>query len=216
MKLLEIATTTNHTAEEIAHNIMAMCQPFLNAIQYKTDTYKLFRGAGKSSSPGIILPGFRKDRKPSDTPLKIHRAVNKVFQTKFGVPFRNGTFTTGAYEDADAYGSRVYIVIPINEFKFLWSTGVHDLFDFMRKKVAVDYGKFEILGHNPHIVDELVNYVKKDVFANLYQNTNLQQAIASEHEVMLYADHCFYIDSAIYDQVSQIIATLRSHTNDLT
>ena len=217
MKLIEIATPPiNPIVDEIAHNVMALCKPFLEAIQYKTDTYKLFRGAGKSTNPAVILPGFRKDRKPSDTPLKIHRAVNKVFQTKFGVPFRNGTFATGSYDDASAYGSRVYIVIPCHDFKFLWSPGVHDLYDFMCRKVRADYGKFEILGQNPAVTESVVDYVKKDVFVNLYQNTNLQQAIASEYEVMLYSDQCLYIDADIYDQVSSSLTVLHSHITEPT
>ena len=212
MKLFEIVTTPiNPIAEEIAHNIMAGCKPFLEAIQYKTDTYKLFRGAGKSTNPAVILPGFRQNRKPSDTPLKIHKAVNKVFRNKFGVPFRNGIFATGSYDQASAYGNRVYIVIPCHEFKFLWSPGVHDLYDFMCRKVRADYGKFEILGQNPAVTNSVADYVKKEIFVNLYQNTNLQQAIASENEVMLYSDQCLYIDTEIYDQVSHTITELRSH-----
>jgi hypothetical protein len=210
VKLLEL-NDTKSPYEHIANNIISTCKPFLELINYDTDEYVLYRGAGKSLNPVIILPGYRDNRKPRDIPIHLHAAINRVFKTKFGIPFRNGTFTTSNMSDAETYSSTIYVVIPLGEFKFIWSPQISDLFNYLNRKTKDLFGTLTSLYHEePKVIGTLLKYIDTPEFESLYQNTNLRAGITSGHEVMLYADNCYYINCSEYTQISKLIQLNRT------
>ena len=211
MKLLEL-NDQQDVYDQVATTILTTCKPYLELIQYDTDWYKLYRGAGKSTEPVNIIPGYRDNRKPKDTPIHLHEAINRVFKAKFGLPFRNGTFTTSQKTDAAAYGKMIYAIIPIGDFKFIWSSQISDLFDYLNRKVKDEFGTLTSLYHEePKVIGTLLKYVHTPEFVNLYQDNNLPAGILSNHEVMLYCDKCYYIHVDKYDIISNIIMSKHSH-----
>lgn len=216
MKLLEL-NDQQSSYEHIAGNILASCKPFLELIDYDTDQYQLYRGAKGTINPVTILPGYRDNRKPRDTPTHLHAAINRVFKATFGVPFRNGIFTTGKKSDAESYGSTLYVVIPIGDFKFIWSHQIVDLFDYFRRKVRDDFGVYDdINGNNPKVIGTLLKYVDTPEFVNLYQDTAFRAAVVSGHEVMLYSEHCYYIKVTEYQLISNAIKLIHSHSGSVS
>ena len=80
------------------------------------------------NKPDLFIGNVRPDRKPTDTPLPIHEFMDNWFYKKFGVKFRsNAMFATKSKGSSQIYGT-VYVVFPIGEFKYCYSTVVSDLY----------------------------------------------------------------------------------------
>ena len=197
MKLFEIHHTMN--PEMAADQIMLHCKPFLEQINYKAAELIMYRGSKSKDrqymkvDPGSGLRtiiGHNPNRTTVDTPPALHEALNKIYIELFGLPFRNGTFATGSYVQSTGYGNQTFVVLPIGEFKFLWSPLVEDAFigydmmDYITPpKVAVTRKPKEI------DLDEL----KEETLDLGYKTTDLIGAIQKKHEIMLYCDHCIVL-----------------------
>jgi len=84
-----------------------------------------YRGYNKNiSTYEYIIP--RKDRRPLDTDPILHEYINKVFIKVFKWPVRNGIFATASRYMASSYGN-IYIIFPVNGFKFVYGTKNIDL-----------------------------------------------------------------------------------------
>lgn len=156
--------------------IYEKCGPFLKSIDYDIDTYCLYRGMSRRlpsplyQSTGMdIVPGYREDRKPKDTPIEIHNEMNMLMEQHFGKKFRNGLFTSGDIVQAQGYNLNVFRVFPIGEFDFCWS---HEYVD----------AAIGLLEHNP-----------ESLIPDYYSNTDLKWAIESQNEIMLYANKCYVV-----------------------
>jgi len=221
MKLIEIINNqTNYTA--IADTILSSCKPFLTQIgQNHMKDLIMYRGVDIPDrySTIFVLPGYRDNRKPKDTPPAVHNAINTVFKKRFGLPFRNSTFVTGCAADTREYGANTYAIIPIGDFKYIWSPTIKDLFVHLKM-----YLKLEIRAEDPSIYSKnnslvnntLVNYVNTQKFVELYQDTNLRAAILSNNEVMIYCDSCYYISEEVYYKILKIIMAKRAVANSAT
>ena len=169
-----------YLSDEAKDFVLRHCQPYLNAVGYDLDTYAVFRGVSRGSLGRMedthieslyMTPGSYDKRKPKDSPQVIHDLANKLFVKKFGVPFRNGVFVTGATRNAKYYGNVVQ-VIPIGDFKFCWSPQVQDFY------TVTEESRFE---------QEAVAETRR-LISTEYKNTDLKKAILSHHEIMLYCE----------------------------
>lgn len=198
MKLTEVVTTDDPIAA--AEYIASHCQPYLKAIQYQATTHRLYRGLSTSKLNRIpfngadiySMPGRNPGRVPVDSPQVIHDAANQVFKEQFGIPYRDGVFVVGAISVAYGYGDMLGIILPVGEFKFLWSPKVRDLYQFYINS------RTEALEHTPvdRVWQRMAEYPKR--FINKlpslqYQDTDLVSAINSRHEIMLYCDNCLML-----------------------
>lgn len=182
MKLYEVTQQIKSRllSDDAKQFVLRHCQPYLNAVGNDLDTYAMFRGVSKEALGRMedthieslyLTPGSYAKRKPKDSPLEIHELANKLFTEKFGVPFRNGVFVTGATRNAKYYGT-VTQVIPIGEFNFCWSPMVQDFYTVSEEARSEE-----------DAMDETRRLISTE-----YQNTNLKQAILSHHEIMLYCE----------------------------
>ena len=171
---------SNLLSDEAKQFVLRHCQPYLNEVGYDLDKYAMFRGVSKRALGRMedthidslyMSPGSYSYRKPKDTPETVHHTVNEMFINKFGVPFRNGVFATGATRNAKYYGG-VTQIIPIGDFKFCWSPQVQDFFSVIEENGTEQ---------------EAISEARRLIY-NEYRNTNLKQAILSHHEIMLYCD----------------------------
>ena len=151
------------------------CQPFLK--QMKSVNFKngdlLY--SGRKSSDEFNKKRVRKDRNPTDTPIKFHNWLDDWFYKKFGIRARsNSVFCTGDTDVIETYGNQ-YVIFPIGKFKIIWNSQLKDLFNI----VHFDYGI-------EHWIEE---FLKK---SKTYKTGDLQGAIKSKNEIML---HCkeYYI-----------------------
>lgn len=153
------------------------CKPFLEAVNYDLDKHRLYRGSRRRDLDTIIPgtrmfvgPGVIENRMPKSIPGSIHKRLNELFVKKFGIPFRNGAFATGDYNQATDYGT-VYTFFPIGDFKYCWAPYQRDLFHYIDERD----GKF---------TDEQLSQI-----VDSYLTTNLKDAITEEVEIMFYCQN---------------------------
>lgn len=122
------------------------------------------------------------DRRPKNTPERVHNAVNNWFEQRFGHPWRNGIFTTGKRSVASNYGN-VYVCLPIGQFEFLYSPAVVDLFALLR-----DHPYASTLNDSDEKIKEYLNKLDNATFVHGNQSelSKLENAIDSLKEVMVW------------------------------
>lgn len=122
MKIAELIVEEEYSESEIVELIKRNCGPYL--LQWPVNP--VFRGV-KGKPDKAFKQSVRSDRKPRDSSLETHNAIDDWFLKKFGFKARSETvFVTGDYKTAKKYG-KVYAVFPIGEFKFVWSPDIKDL-----------------------------------------------------------------------------------------
>jgi hypothetical protein len=186
--VLQNETLDKDGLEQLANRLSTDCSHFFREAGNKNpnDFTAMFRGFKHFNKP-LDTKIRRKDRKPSDTPLKIHNAVDEMFRHRFGWPARSsGVFVTGNTNLAEYYGS-VGIVIPIGKFQYVWSGSVEDLYMDL-----VD-GRDVFSSNDSAILDKIDNLVYES-----YTDKNLQAAILSGHEIMLDCDSYYVLSPQTY------------------
>lgn len=144
-------------------------------LKYLNRNVLLYRGTNKEiEDVEYFIP--RKDRKPFDTDLKVHRAFDAFLWGKFKwMPRSEGVFASGSQRHS--YG-RVYYFFPVNGFKFVWSPIIFDLFtetkgiDLKSKGGQVVFNKL----------------------VNSYKDNDLKEAILSEKEISFKCDGYYMVD----------------------
>jgi transcription antitermination factor NusG len=86
----------------------------------------LFRGI-RSSDDALYGKPFEA-RKPKDSDRELHDLLNNAIKDMgFEADRENSTFTTGDRSQASGYGYSLYVLFPVDGFKFTWSKTVKDL-----------------------------------------------------------------------------------------
>jgi hypothetical protein len=183
MKLLEIVGPNIDIPK-----IKQLCAPYIEVLK-QTDGVPLFRGYNKSFKQiqgfNVVVP--RPNRKPTDTPLFLHNALNQQFIKHFNYPFRNGVFACGSYDDAHYYGT-VYAVFPVGKLNYVWSQEIIDLFKYLDRSYH-----FDTIENDQVAIEQAAEEV-----IGKYIDNDLDKAIRMGHEVML-ANKCIMIkDYGLY------------------
>ncbi len=115
-------------AEDIVDILNEDCKPILNVLKKYDYKYFLYRGS-RSIADNFQKITPRKNRKPLNTPIKLHNILDKMFQKKFGWKARSeGVFAAGQLYPLDEYGPS-YLFFPIGNFKYVWSPEIEDLYE---------------------------------------------------------------------------------------
>lgn len=129
--------------DQIIHEIKENCSQILQI--YKKNKKFLYRGI-KSTSDKIIKIKPKENRKPLDMEENIHNFLVEVFKNLHPEVNRNNSlFLTSLKWSASHYGM-VYIMFPKNEFKYLWSEEIEDLFEY------IDYYFENLCKENDNII----------------------------------------------------------------
>lgn len=129
-----------------------------------------------------------KNRQPKDMPLDLHRRADNWFQVKFGIRYRSqALFITGSKFIAIAHAhanseKHVVRIIPISAYSFCWSPVIKDLFSFGNSA-------------NGETIEEFLDSGK-------YSQTNLEEAIKSGNEIMLFCERYVAIPLQHLEKVS--------------
>jgi len=213
MKIIELHEDAS-TYENTARILLEECAPFLQQTSYNVANYPLLRGDRRSPQQFGELAKRQvrlEDRRPANTNIYMHNAMNRFFQKQFGAPFRSALFASGSATTAQTYGdAMICSVFPIGQFKFVWSPKVRDAFtiqtgfrryveptlvkkypdmpqqqlDDIRELV---YNMTVKYGYKPN-VEEItqLNRVVFDVLEALkFQDTDMVSAIDSKHEIAI-------------------------------
>jgi len=189
MKIIELYESDNPLAglrdAELLELIKRDCQPFIKS---NVDGL-MFRGM-RNKGVGAFKQSVRADRKPKNMAPEIHTKIDDWFQTKFGIKARSETvFVTGDFADARSYG-KVYAILPIGEFDFVWSPNVGDLFLMFHNEKEADV---------PDRLEELK-----------YQTTDLKAAIDSYYEIMVRCKQYYAVPMYSQDEANVWMNQLES------
>ena len=204
MKLIEITSTSDETnIENTAEFLIQNCKPFIQAMNYNVADNRLCRGlkveyiqrVNYPDAELFVIPGHIKGRQPVDTPPIIHNSLNKLFVKKFGVPFRDGIFTSPLVSVAWNYGNMAGWVLPIGNFKFLWSPVIRDLYATYINMVK-DAGVYSHTSDADKIEKMKIfndTFAQKIIDIGNYKSTDLPAAIPSHNEIMIYCNKCYVL-----------------------
>jgi len=188
---------TEETADrDFALKLHYDCAQFFKQNGYGYKSLPLYRGLNKSiQTYRIIEP--RKNRIPKNTKLQLHNALDKLLYKKFGwKPRSEGVFCTGSEFKARFYGY-VYIMLPIGDFKFVWSPKIDDLFNQLSLNGITDFNTDEI------IKKDYLPDLKK--IADTYTDKDLVSAILSGNEISIKCNKYYLINTDYIKPVYNII-----------
>ncbi|MFC0338544.1 hypothetical protein SAMN05421848_0056 [Kushneria avicenniae] len=119
------------------------------------------------------------DRRPRNTHYPLHLIMGLWFHQKFGRNFRGRAyFCTGSIMQARDFGSYVIELEPVGDYELCFSRQVDDLYLLMQQ-----------YGGNTSCIDNLDSIFDTLESFNFqyFKNGGLEEAAASDCEVMLYA-----------------------------
>lgn len=142
MQLLQRLTEQADRQQEVAELISLIKQAKVFFDQRgNNESAWLYRGVKRSDVPeglvGVASP--RSDRRPTDTATALHdRLDNRLYQD-FGIKYRSTSFFVSGDEGlADDYG-RVCLILPLGEFKYVYSKNTRDAYNKFRARKVRAY-----------------------------------------------------------------------------
>lgn len=203
------------------------CQPFITkALLPQLPKIVTFLFRGSSYDGEFKERDVRTDREPSDIHPIIHNDINSRIQKKFGWPARSaGLFTTGDVTSAYDYGEP-YVIMPIGNFKYLWSPVIEDLYDYINKDLSIRHvaGNYSnpkdinplinnyFSSHSKYSSDPQASYEKYlDKLVSTYTDKDIIKGILSKNEVMIGCSS-YYKVSLKYR--SEILRWFMDHKNN--
>jgi hypothetical protein len=122
----QLKESIGHLDGKIGTKIKSQCKPFLSQIK-SLNLPGIFRGH-RHLNHLISVKKVRKDRRSLDTDQMDSDAIDDWFENKFGWrPRAQALMTSGRPGQAGGYGD-LFLVIPVGNFKILWSRTVDDLY----------------------------------------------------------------------------------------
>lgn len=212
MKLLQQLNEQASELDNVRELIAAIVQSAHFFRTRETEDQWLYRGMHESLHPQdgfVAIHQSRKDRKPKDSSVLLHKALDRNFMEDFGIPYRSeGLFVTGNPVEAKTYG-KTAIILPEGKFQFCWGLQVSDAYARFDLTKAFTYVRDEAstmgedLDKYPPMTNmsDFIEFVETHEWArqlfdqwvdwyyeqSQYSNKNLPDAIESYHEIMI---HC--------------------------
>lgn len=173
-------------AKYFVNNYMNEIQPWLHNINHDLDNV-VYRGLEKKITGVERVTNPVVDRKPVDSPPFLHSNFNDIIRENNLVANRsNSIFTTGSRKMSLRYGNP-YVILPIGNFHFTWSTDFKDWF------------RISILRARPRLMNAKLDELSESLAGD---DESLIEAIRSGHEIML---HCpngyFIIPESVYEVI---------------
>jgi hypothetical protein len=210
----------------VLNKIKHECSDILNI--YKKDGL-LYRGIKKNDehkiSDGILKIIPHTNRTPKDTPLDMHKALDRSFKKHFGWKARSeGVFVSGNIAMAAGYGN-VGIFFPKNGFKYVWSPNFEDLYtDFIDvgtfNKEVKDFINKEFIKY----IQSLKGYVShREIGSSVFvvsakfqdMNGNITRKVYDDESEEYIEEYDNINRSVVYDEVIEDIIRLDYCDTDL-
>ena len=212
MKLTTLYESSSDLSLEEAVKIFHdECKPFQKEIGFDgTFDFKTLK-RGMKNKPKLFIGNVRPDRKPTDTPLPIHEFMDNWFYKKFGVKFRSNAMFATKSQSARLYGD-VYIVFPIGEFKYCYSSTIDDLYatiaNKIESKLSSHYAPLTKEKFNDFLSDDdnlkfAIDIVEKILSDSKYIDSDLKY-VSYNPEIMINCKSYLAIKSDLYDDFTKL------------
>lgn len=190
MRFLQFLLEGEASSENAILKMESACIPFLKEQGSRKNI--LWRGMSRRFElSNNHMVDVKKDRRPLDTQLELHHALDDWFLDNFGFRARsNAVFASGSENFALVYGD-LYAIYPIGDFEYVWSPRIKDtllldqeanhLLARIEQKSGTKFDKEEWLEQKANIIIDLLEKGR-------YSDTNLKAAIASGSEIMIHCD----------------------------
>lgn len=158
--------------------ISEQCSDSIQAIKQAGDF--LYRGLNSVGYGTIAFHGkTRENRQPNNLKRANSQRMfdNALALTGIVANRTNSIFCTGSFEQASAYAldyNDIFLIFPINGFKFSWSPNVRDPVSDMDYKWPVNHEQ---------------EYYNNYVIGRGYIDTDLDKAISSKYEIMVHGEY---------------------------
>lgn len=146
----------------------------------------------------------RNNRRPVDTSRSTHFLADSLFKSEFGWKVRSeGVFTATYPIMTKGYGSNIYLVFPIGDFKYVWSEEATDFYI-----TQSEYGSIWRNKDRSNLGVDLTRHFPKSVMqeiVKLYTNKNLNKAWddGMSREIILKCPNgYYYVDYSLIGELS--------------
>ena len=171
-----------NSLEQTFKDILKLC-PFMNL-----STSLLQRGMKRKGTAEDITP--RTNRKPLDTSIETHNALDKAFEDKFGKKLRSSAvFVTMDRFQSEQYGE-IYYIFPLSESKFYHSDIVNDLNNIINNSIKFNLDRMILKGAKKFLEKwEKEKYNLETPVEKLMRSEHLNPELMEEYFTMLVSDY---------------------------
>lgn len=152
----------NYINEDQKDKHMQLSEKILDYIQNNCKKYikeyirngKLLWSGRKKKEPYYNIKKIRKDRRPTDTPIRIHNLLDDYFEKHFGVRLRsNSLFCYTNMYDVLKYGEP-YLICPVGDYETYYHPKVHDLYVQMKQLVLknIEIDDFDMKSYDVNVI----------------------------------------------------------------
>ena len=196
MRLKQLFESPSILNKQIASKIIEDCKPYIHEV-IDIDNNRLFRGLQLASfsqradliAEGVYKAAVRKDRKPLNSGLAVHKFIDDWMLTNLGSRFRSQSIFCTANRVTSLSFGKPFVILPIGKFSFAWSPFIEDLYSDV----------FEIEEANDASFDK--DHISKVLRDSDYRTTDLINMINEypSHEVMINCDEYYAFDENTFD-----------------
>jgi hypothetical protein len=203
MKLFEIAQQEHMEDEAILFykkEIEPNCHQYLQLVGEK----ELYRGMSK-------LPPFGKftthpNRKPKDTNIIYHNAVDDMFEDEIGIRIRSGNalFTTPAIRHARSYGVPYVIFVPDN-VNYTYLNGIQDLTAQLLDYTSLGVEKpnsDDVRTKSPRYLQMIRNNIQQHLAPRIRHNRDINVAFDDDCEVIFTTPTYYAISNTLWTEIN--------------
>lgn len=191
---------TELTWGDVERLIVKDCSDILGL--YKANKKVFYRGTRKRH-PEIFKGASITGRRPADTPKPVQRKVDQMLKALgFKALRSNSIFVTPMKINAEEYsvdgGDGVYVIFPINGFKYTWSEHVGDMFGYFADEMGSKLEHWLLNAKvNPKSLKQFQEYFG-------YTNKHLDQALDHHSEVMISGQYYAVDVDVAYDLLKDL------------
>ena len=121
----------------------------------------------------------RQDRSPTDTSQKTHEMLDRWFDQAFGLRARSQALFCMGSSDRGVKATKQYgdtfIIMPVGEFKYVWSPEVIDLY---AETAGINWSREYDEGEPEEALDKFMS-------SQSYRNNRLDEAVRGRSEIMV-------------------------------
>lgn len=184
MKFLNYLNEKDTDIDKIISLIKMDCKPYLKDLK-KINKEFIYTGRYVGTD-NFLKKKVRKNRRPSDTPLKLHKLMDDWFYKKFGIKARsNSVFGTWRKSIAEQYG-HVYMIFPIDRYTVISSDRITDIFLHLK----IIFPSF----YNSNDYDKEM----KDEFIDELESANYKEGLRKNRsEQMIHCKEYYLVDQEL-------------------